>query len=278
MKKMCVLILSATMILCVASACTNQTASKATATVNSAAETASSIVAPTAASAASPTKEVASAATTPSAAPTKEATETTTPSTTPTKEVTPASKATAPTVAEAKPTPKSSTEKVAPTPKLNTEPEVAEKPETAEETQSTLETATNQVVDFAPAVIIVHRISCITEVYNKNMELLRSMICSTGRDGHETPTGNFSIYEHTTSGYHLMVDGTYARYCMRFASGGYMFHSVCFSSPGDSYPLQKEINDLGTRVSAGCVRLSVTDAAWLYSNVSNGCAVKILNN
>ena len=57
-----------------------------------------------------------------------------------------------------------------------------------------------------------------------------------------------------------------------------MFHSVCFYSPGDAYPIQEEVNALGSRVSAGCVRLNVSDAAWLYNNAPNGTVVKVLSN
>ena len=130
----------------------------------------------------------------------------------------------------------------------------------------------------SPATIVVHRISNICIVYDKLGQVVKSFVVSTGRKGHSTPLGTYRIYEHSTgNGYHLMVDGTYGKWCMRFKQGGYMFHSVCFAKSGDLAPIAQEVADLGTSVSRGCVRLSVTDAEWLYKNTANGCVVKIIN-
>lgn len=130
-----------------------------------------------------------------------------------------------------------------------------------------------------PALIVVHRVSCLADVYDKDNLLIRTLVVSTGREGHRTPLGTFSIYEHTTSsGYHLMVDSTYGRWCMRFKKGGYMFHSVCYAKSGDAEPIPEEVAALGTSVSRGCVRLSVTDAEWLYNATPKGCAVQVLDD
>ncbi|MBR3252717.1 L,D-transpeptidase [Candidatus Saccharibacteria bacterium] len=130
-----------------------------------------------------------------------------------------------------------------------------------------------------PASIIVHRISNTCQVYDANGQLLNNFIVSTGRTGHLTPLGTHKIYEHSTgTGYHLMVDGTYGRFCMRFKKGGYMFHSVCYAYPGAPEPIPEEVFALGTSVSRGCIRLSVTDAQWLYDNTPNGCLVSVLDD
>lgn len=135
-------------------------------------------------------------------------------------------------------------------------------------------TSTEQV-----AHIVVHRVSNTCVVYDKNGQVVNAFIVSTGRKGHNTPLGTYKIYEHSTgNGYHLMVDGTYGKWCMRFKQGGYMFHSVCYARAGDAYPIAQEVADLGTSVSRGCVRLSVVDAEWLYRNTPNGCKVSILND
>lgn len=133
--------------------------------------------------------------------------------------------------------------------------------------------------DGTPATINVHRVTCTADVYNSAGQLLRTLIVSTGREGHSTPLGTYSIYEHSTGdGYHAMVDGTYGKWCMRFKKGGYMFHSVCYAKSGDPEPIQQEVDDLGTSVSRGCVRLSVADAEWLYNATPNGCVVNILDD
>ncbi|MBQ3441350.1 L,D-transpeptidase family protein [Candidatus Saccharibacteria bacterium] len=130
-----------------------------------------------------------------------------------------------------------------------------------------------------PAMIVVHRISNTCFVYDANSQILNTFIVSTGREGHRTPLGTYSIYAHATgAGYHPMVDGTYGRFCMRFKKGGYMFHSVCYAYPGAPTPIPEEILSLGTSVSRGCIRLNVADAEWLYNTTPNGCLVTILDD
>ena len=107
-------------------------------------------------------------------------------------------------------------------------------------------------------------------------QLVRSMLCSTGRAGHGTPGGTFSIYEHTAGGgWVYMADGTWAVWGMRFRTGGYMFHSVCFAKKGDALPIPEEVAALGSKASLGCVRLSVEDSMWLYNTVPDGTLVTI---
>ena len=138
---------------------------------------------------------------------------------------------------------------------------------------------TTTTTDGTPALIVVHRVTCTADVYNKDNQLLRTLTVSTGREHHRTPLGTYSIYEHSTGdGYHLMVDGTYGKWCMRWKKGGYMFHSVCFAKNGDAEPIQQEVDDLGTSVSRGCVRLSVADAEWLYNATPNGCTVNVVDD
>ena len=104
----------------------------------------------------------------------------------------------------------------------------------------------------------------------------KTFACSTGREGHRTPVGNYTIYEHTAGGgFVTMVDGTYGKYCMRFRKGGLMFHSVCYKSTKDENPIQEEVDLLGDYASLGCIRLSVEDAEWFYNNMPNGTPVTI---
>ena len=141
----------------------------------------------------------------------------------------------------------------------------------AEESQPAAEAA---IQLGSPAVVVVYRKTNVVGVYDESMNLIKGFFCSTGRPGHETPLGSFQIYQHTDKGgYHLMVDGTYGRWCMRFKEGGYMFHSVCYAYSGAPEPIPQEVADIGTSVSRGCVRLNVADAKWLYENIPNGCSV-----
>ncbi len=135
----------------------------------------------------------------------------------------------------------------------------------------------------SPYYILVDRAACLTHVFTVGDDgtycrLIRTMICSVGREGHRTPTGTFKIYEHTAKGgWVYMADGTYAIWSMRFRTGGYMFHTVCFKNKGDAQPIPEEVAALGRPASLGCVRLSVEDAMWLYQTVPDGTFVTVGN-
>lgn len=135
----------------------------------------------------------------------------------------------------------------------------------------------------SPYYILVDRTACITYVFAVGEDgtyshLIRAMLCSVGREGHRTPVGNFKIYEHTAGGgWVYMADGTYAIWSMRFRTGGYMFHTVCFKNKGDALPIAEEVAALGSPASLGCVRLSVEDCKWLYQTVPDGTLVTIGN-
>lgn len=135
----------------------------------------------------------------------------------------------------------------------------------------------------SPYYIIVDRTFNVCNVLTVGSDgtycqLIKSMLCSTGRAGHGTPGGTFTIYEHTAGGgWCYMADGTWAIWGMRFRTGGYMFHSVCFARKNDPYPIPEEVAALGSKASLGCVRLSVDDAMWLYNTVPDGTMVTIGN-
>ena len=104
---------------------------------------------------------------------------------------------------------------------------------------------------------------------------VKALTCSTGREGHETPLGTF----HTSgkSVWCYMVDGTYSQYAYRI-NGGIMFHAVpCIGKNKDGMETA-EFNKLGTHASLGCVRLSVSDAKWIYENCPSGTTVVIYDD
>lgn len=138
--------------------------------------------------------------------------------------------------------------------------------------------------DGKPYYVMVNRAANTITIYSvgddgKYSVPYKSLLCSTGREGHRTPLGNYTIYEHTAGGgFVTMVDGTYGKYCMRFRKGGLMFHTVCYSSTKDENPIQEEVDLLGDYASLGCIRLSVSDAEWLFNNMPNGTPVTIYDD
>ena len=157
----------------------------------------------------------------------------------------------------------------------------------AQQTSTTVNTGSNVYFptgipcNGSPYYILVDRTYNVCNVLTVGpdgtySQLVKCMLCSTGRAGHGTPGGTFTIYEHTAGGgWVYMADGTWAVWGMRFRTGGYMFHSVCFTKKGDLLPIPEEVAALGSKASLGCVRLSVEDAMWLYNTVPDGTLVTI---
>ena len=127
-------------------------------------------------------------------------------------------------------------------------------------------------IEGQPYLVAVNRAMCTVTVYGKDAAgnytvPVKAIVCSVGREGHETPTGRYT----TTNRYEwrLMVDASYGRYAIRI-HGGILFQSVCYYSPDRSDLEYDEYNKLGSPASLGCVRMSVRDARWLYDNCPTG--------
>lgn len=123
-----------------------------------------------------------------------------------------------------------------------------------------------------PYLVAVNRAMCTITVYQKDSDgnytvPVKAMVCSVGREGHETPTGRYN----TTNRYEwrLMVDNSYGRYAIRI-NGSIMFHSVCYYTKDESNLEYEEYNKLGSPASLGCIRLCLSDIKWLYDNCPKG--------
>lgn len=102
---------------------------------------------------------------------------------------------------------------------------------------------------------------------------IKAMVCSTGT---ATPTsGTYTIpngkWDRWTWG--QMQGGVWAQYYVRI-KGSILFHSVPYTSKDKSTLEYWEYDKLGTKASAGCIRLTVQDAKWVYDNCSAGSQVE----
>ena len=90
--------------------------------------------------------------------------------------------------------------------------------------------------------------------------LLRTFVCSTGKNESPTTRGTFKTSESGTWFYSKRL-GSGGKFWVRF-NETYLFHSVAMNSA-------KQVIDptLGERSSSGCVRHSVEDAEWIYKNI-----------
>ncbi len=107
--------------------------------------------------------------------------------------------------------------------------------------------------------------------YNKPV---KAMICSVGETGN-TPEGLFELGAREEW---LALEGdVYGQYAT-VITGSFLFHSVPYFTQDKSDLEIEEYNKLGSSVSAGCVRLSVIDAKWIYDNCSEMTYVEIFES
>ena len=103
---------------------------------------------------------------------------------------------------------------------------------------------------------------------------VKVMLCSTGT---ATPrSGTYSISDKYKWG--RLNGGVSGQYCTRIVKS-ILFHSVPYLTYGDKSSLEYwEYDKLGTTASAGCIRLTVQDAKWIYQNCEKGTQVEFYSD
>lgn len=130
-----------------------------------------------------------------------------------------------------------------------------------------------------PYYIKINNQANVVTIYTKDQNgnytvPYKAMICSIGT---ATPAaGNvYTIpggkWDRWTWG--QMVGGVWAQYYTRI-KGGILFHSVPYTSKDKGTLEYWEYDKLGTKASAGCIRLTVQDAKWIYDNCKPGTKVE----
>lgn len=138
----------------------------------------------------------------------------------------------------------------------------------------------NLIIDTRPdyTVYVNRALNSITIVQQEadgTVTPVKAMVCSCGREGHETPEGVFQTSDYYE--WRMMVDDTYGKYAVRF-NGKILFHSVPYTEPSSDTLEWEEYNKLGENASLGCVRLSVKDAKWIYDNCKPGTTVVVYSD
>ena len=95
---------------------------------------------------------------------------------------------------------------------------------------------------------------------SKKWNLVKSMICSSGKARTPTVKGNFTV--GSKGSYFISAGGARCQYFTQI-SGNYLFHSVLYNRKGN-YIID---NTLGVAASHGCVRLALTNAKFIYDNI-----------
>ena len=98
---------------------------------------------------------------------------------------------------------------------------------------------------------------------------VKAMVCSTGK-----ATPHSGVYRMSSKyRWHMLNGGVYGQYCSRI-TGHILFHSVPYATNSPDTLKYVAYDKLGTKASAGCIRLTVADAMWVYSNCASGTYVE----
>lgn len=116
-------------------------------------------------------------------------------------------------------------------------------------------------------LILVDTSRCVTSIYTgswNNWSLNRRYVCSTGKASTPTVIGEYQVYGKGYSFGH----GYTCYYYTQFY-GDYLFHSSPY------YVNSNRVMDptMGVPSSAGCVRLEIQNAKWIYDNIPYGTKV-----
>lgn len=102
---------------------------------------------------------------------------------------------------------------------------------------------------------------------------IKALVCSTG-----TATPTSGVYKMGQKyRWHTLNGGVKGQYCTRI-TGHILFHSVPYSSQSPDSLKYTAYDKLGTKASAGCIRLTVEGALWIYNNCPSGTYVEFYSS
>lgn len=130
----------------------------------------------------------------------------------------------------------------------------------------------------SPYFIKVNYGANVVTIYSKDKDgnytvPFKVMVCSCG-----TYTPKSGTYK-TTNKYvwRPLIDNVYGHYATRII-GQILFHSVPYTASSNDTLEYWEYDKLGQTASAGCVRLTVKDAKWIYNNCPSGTMVEFYSS
>lgn len=140
--------------------------------------------------------------------------------------------------------------------------------------------STNNKKDNKPTYYIkVNYGAQVVTIYKKDDDgnytvPVKAMVCSTGV---ATPTSG--VYSIPAKWEWLRLQGYVWGHYSTQIKGNILFHSVPYLEKGNPASLEYwEYDKLGTSASAGCIRLKVIDAKWIYDNCGKGTKVEFYSD
>lgn len=157
--------------------------------------------------------------------------------------------------------------------------EITQNNENTDITNLTTNNANNKKDNTPTYYIKVNYGAQVVNIYKKddngNYTIpVKAMVCSTGS---ATPTSG--VYSIPARWEWLRLQGYVWGHYSTQIKGNILFHSVPYLEKGNPASLEYwEYDKLGTSASAGCVRLRVIDAKWIYDNCGKGTKVEFYSD
>ncbi|MCY6354269.1 L,D-transpeptidase family protein [Clostridium sp. ZS2-4] len=109
----------------------------------------------------------------------------------------------------------------------------------------------------------------IFECFNGNWKLIKNMLCTVGKPSTPTIKGTFHVGNKGNS---FIVKDNPKLMCKYYTqiSGNYLFHTVLLYRNGTIAN-----GTLGSKLSHGCIRLSIANAKYIYNNIPKGTTIYI---
>ena len=130
----------------------------------------------------------------------------------------------------------------------------------------------------SPYFIKVNYGANVVTIYTKDSDgnytvPYKAMVCSCGT--YTPKNGTYKTSNKYT--WRLLINNVYGQYATRIV-GSILFHSVPYTSNKKDTLEYWEYDKLGQTASAGCVRLTVRDAKWIYDNCPRGTMVEFYSS
>lgn len=115
-------------------------------------------------------------------------------------------------------------------------------------------------------------------IFNKSRRLIATLPVSTGTDD-QTPVGTFKVYSKSAQTFFTPDPSERMRWMTRFTKGreggAIGFHGIPYRvTKSGEIPIFTPLGQYP--VSHGCIRVRVSDAKWIYDNMSLGTTVTVL--
>lgn len=133
--------------------------------------------------------------------------------------------------------------------------------------------------ESTPYYIKVNYGAQVVTIYSKDSQgnytiPTKAMVCSTGE-----ATPKSGVYTIPARWEWLRLEGYVFGHYSTQITGNILFHSVPYLRKDDPASLEYwEYDKLGNYASAGCVRLTVKDAKWIYDNCARGTKVEFYSS